>query len=115
MNQDSKTIGGFGVQVREGQVMTVTLPEQEPMAESRFGQVIPAGEIIIFRPHGNPEPLENALSLLSTLYAHGVTSPHVLSVLLTATGHTKRSVAAAACAPAPQARTEVAGQPAPAE
>lgn len=80
----------FQQNVQEGQFISLTLPAQEPMNEAGEPASPPA-KIVIFHQHEDRRALVNALALLETLYAHNVASPHVLKLVLLATGHTQNA------------------------
>lgn len=68
-----------------GQVYTLTLPQQE--ASNAYEDIVfPEAEVTIFHQGRDEGALDNALSLLETLYEYGVTNPRVLRLILTATG-----------------------------
>lgn len=69
-----------------GQVYTLTLPQQEA-SNAHEDIVFPEAEVTIFHQGRVEGALDNALSLLETLYEYGVTNPRVLRLILTATGH----------------------------
>lgn len=106
------TFPAFRLQQQEGQFVRLVLPVQDPMTDA-WAQALPAAEVTVFHQQQDSRALDNALRLLGTLYDHGVTSPQVLKIILTATGHTRKTPDANT--DQPQARSEGAPQPAPAE
>lgn len=76
------------IDAQQGLIRTVTLPRQEGMDESQ-DFAFDEATVIIFHRGKDHGALDNALSLLETLYAYGVTNPRVLQMILTATGQRK--------------------------
>ncbi|GAA4001999.1 hypothetical protein GCM10022631_10740 [Deinococcus rubellus] len=79
-------MNGFKTETNNGLFVTVQLPAQNAMTPET-NRFIPAGELTVFHQIRDTEALDNALNLLETLYGHGVSSPAMLRLILTATGH----------------------------
>lgn len=94
MTPPSSPTTPFSTEAQEVVQVSLTLPRQEPMDGYGSRQLAPAQLTILHRPD-DQRAVDNALGLLHTLYSHGVTSPHVLQLILRATGQQQTSAPSA--------------------
>lgn len=75
----------FEIEVLHNVMTRVQLPAQEPMDATGYYNY-PAVELALHYRQQDSSAVRNALYLLRELYDVGVTSPHVLRLILKATG-----------------------------